>query len=214
MTMETGGPLDDGGIAPAADPFALFRAWMAEAEKSEPNDPNAMALATADADGAPNVRMVLLKGVDERGFVFYSHADSIKGGELKANPRAALNFHWKSLRKAVRVKGAIAQVGDEEADAYFATRPKDSQIGAWASPQSQPMPTSEHGGRWVFEKRIAEYALKYAVTKVPRPPGWTGWRVTPTRIEFWRDRPFRLHDRLVYSRADAAAPWTTERLFP
>jgi pyridoxamine 5'-phosphate oxidase len=209
MTMETGGPLDDGGIAPAADPFALFRAWMAEAEKSEPNDPNAMALATADAEGAPNVRMVLLKGVDDRGFVFYSHAGSIKGRELAANPRAALNFHWKSLRKAVRVKGAVAQVSDAEADAYFATRPKDSQIGAWASPQSQPME-----GRWVFEKRIAEYALKYAVTKVPRPPGWTGWRVTPSRIEFWRDRPFRLHDRLVYSRADAAAPWTTERLFP
>jgi pyridoxamine 5'-phosphate oxidase len=209
MTMETGGPLDDGGIAPAADPFALFRAWMAEAEKSEPNDPNAMALATADAEGAPNVRMVLLKGVDDRGFVFYSHAGSIKGRELAANPRAALNFHWKSLRKAVRVKGAIAQVSDAEADAYFATRPKDSQIGAWASPQSQPME-----GRWVFEKRIAEYALKYAIGKVPRPPGWTGWRVTPSRIEFWRDRPFRLHDRLVYSRADAVAPWTTERLFP
>jgi pyridoxamine 5'-phosphate oxidase len=207
MTMETGGPLDDGGIAPAADPFALFRAWMAEAEKSEPNDPNAMALATADAEGAPNVRMVLLKGVDDRGFVFYSHAGSIKGRELAANPRAALNFHWKSLRKAVRVKGAIAQVSDAEADAYFATRPKDSQIGAWASPQSQPME-----GRWVFEKRIAEYALKYAIGKVPR--GWTGWRVTPSRIEFWRDRPFRLHDRLVYSRADAVAPWTTERLFP
>jgi pyridoxamine 5'-phosphate oxidase len=208
MTMETGGPLDDGGIAPAADPFVLFHDWMAEAEKSEPNDANAMALATADAAGQPNVRMVLLKGVDS-GFVFYSNSASSKGGELAANPRAALNFHWKSLRKAVRVRGAIAQVGDAEADAYFASRPRDSQIGAWASPQSQAME-----GRWVFEKRIAEYALKFGLGSVPRPPHWTGWRVTPLRIEFWRDRPFRLHDRLVFSRDSAAAPWTTERLFP
>jgi pyridoxamine 5'-phosphate oxidase len=209
MTMEMGGPLDDGGITPAADPFALFAAWMAEAEKSEPNDANAMALATADASGQPNVRMVLLKGVDARGFVFYSNAESIKGGELAANPRAAVNFHWKSLRKAVRVQGAIARVTDAEADAYFATRPKDSQIGAWASPQSRPME-----GRFVFEKRIAEYALKYGIGTVPRPPYWTGWRLTPTRVEFWRDRPFRLHDRLVYSRERATSPWATERLFP
>ena len=217
MTMETGGPFDDGGIpprddggtTPKDDPFALFGQWMAEAEKSEPNDANAMALATADAGGAPNVRMVLLKGVDAQGFVFYSNAQSIKGGELAVNPRAAINFHWKSLRRAVRVKGAIAQVSDAEADAYFASRAKDSQIGAWASPQSQPME-----GRWVFEKRIAEYAIKFGLGTVPRPPHWTGWRITPTRIEFWRDRPFRLHDRLVYSRADASLPWTTERLFP
>ena len=209
MTMETGGPLDDGGIAPKDDPFALFAAWMAEAEKSEPNDPNAMALATADADGVPNVRMVLLKGVDAKGFVFYSNSASRKGAELAVNPHAALNFHWKSLRKAVRVKGSVAQVSDAEADAYFATRPKDSQIGAWASPQSQPME-----GRWVFEKRLAEYALKFGIGQVARPPHWTGWRITPVRIEFWRDRPFRLHDRLVYTRADAASPWTTERLFP
>jgi pyridoxamine 5'-phosphate oxidase len=209
MTMETGGPLDDGGITPRTDPFVLFQEWLKEAEGAEPNDPNAMALATADAGGVPDVRMVLLKGVDERGFVFYSNADSIKGAELAANPKAALNFHWKALRKAVRVQGTAARVSDAEADAYFATRPKDSQIGAWASPQSRPME-----GRFVFEKAIAEYAVKYALTKVPRPPHWTGWRITPLRIEFWRDRPFRLHDRLVYVRAAADRPWQTERLFP
>jgi pyridoxamine 5'-phosphate oxidase len=209
MTMETGGPLDDGGIAAGPDPFALFQSWLKEAEESEPNDPNAMALATADADGMPNVRMVLLKGADANGFVFYSNADSIKGAELKANPRAAINFHWKTLRKAVRAQGSIARVSDAEADAYFATRPKDSQIGAWASPQSRAME-----GRFVFEKKLAEYGVRYALTKVPRPPYWTGWRIAPLRIEFWRDRPFRLHDRLVYLRADPASAWRTERLFP
>jgi pyridoxamine 5'-phosphate oxidase len=209
MTMEMGGPLDDGGIAARPDPLELFHGWMKDAEASEPNDANAMALATADADGRPNVRMVLLKGADASGFVFYSNEQSIKGEELAANPHAAINLHWKSLRKAVRVQGTVSRVSDAEADAYFASRPKDSQIGAWASPQSRPME-----GRWAFEKRIAEYALKYGIGKVPRPPYWTGWRITPLRIEFWRDRPFRLHDRLVYSRASAADAWTTERLFP
>jgi pyridoxamine 5'-phosphate oxidase len=209
MTMEMGGPLDDGGIAPRDDPFALFKNWLTEAEGSEPNDPNAMALSTVGQGGIPNVRMVLLKGVDANGFVFYSNSQSVKGAEIAQNPYAAINFHWKSLRKAVRAQGTVAQVTDDEADAYFATRPKDSQIGAWASPQSRPME-----GRWVFEKAIAEYGIKYALTKVPRPPYWTGWRITPLRIEFWRDRPFRLHDRLVYVRDSAVGPWRTERLFP
>ena len=206
---DIGGPLDDGGINPQADPIALFQAWLKEADAAEVNEANAMSLATVDADGLPDVRMVLLKGADARGFVFFSNAQSIKGRALAAHPVAALNFHWKSLRRAVRVRGPATQVSDAEADAYFATRAKDSQIGAWASAQSRPME-----GRFVFEAQIAKYAAKYALTKVPRPPHWTGWRVTPLCIEFWRDRPFRLHDRLVYSRAEAAAPWTTERLFP
>ena len=209
MTMEMGGPLDDGGITPGDDPFILFKSWMTQAEASEPNDANAMALATVGEGGIANVRMVLLKGVDAKGFVFYSNAGSIKGGELAQNSHAAINFHWKSLRKAVRVQGTVAQVSDAEADAYFATRPKDSQIGAWASPQSRPME-----GRFVFEKALAEYGVKYALSKVPRPPYWTGWRITPLRIEFWRDRPFRLHDRLVYVRDRAEGAWRTERLFP
>ena len=209
MTMEMGGPFDDGGITASDDPITLFNNWMKDAEASEPSDPNAMALATAGPDGIPNVRMVLLKGVDRNGFIFYSNAESIKGAELARNPHAAINFHWKSLRKAVRAQGSVTQVSDAEADAYFATRPKDSQIGAWASPQSRPME-----GRFAFEKSLAEYSVKYALTKVPRPPYWTGWRITPLRIEFWRDRPFRLHDRLVYVRDTAQQAWRTERLFP
>jgi pyridoxamine 5'-phosphate oxidase len=201
--------LTSGDFTEAAEPFALFAAWFAEAVTSEPNDPDAMALATADSDGLPDVRMVLMKGYDTLGFVFYSHVASAKGRELAITPKAALLFHWKSLRRQVRVRGPVTPVTDAEADAYFATRPKQAQIGAWASAQSRPME-----GRFVFEREVAKYAAKYALTKVPRPPYWSGFRVSPLEIEFWRDRPFRLHDRLVYRRDDANAPWHTLRLFP
>ncbi|MGH6889134.1 MAG: pyridoxamine 5'-phosphate oxidase [Rhizomicrobium sp.] len=206
---EIGGPLDDGGIAPDGDPFARFAGWMADAAKSEPNEPEAMALATVDENGRPDVRMVLLKAADANGFVFYTNVESAKGRDLRAHPHAALCFHWKTIRRQVRVRGPAAPVGDAEADAYFATRAKDSQIGAWASAQSRPMEA-----RFALEREIAKYAAKYALTKVPRPPHWSGFRVTPLEMEFWRNRPFRLHDRLLYRRASPDAPWRTERLYP
>jgi pyridoxamine 5'-phosphate oxidase len=190
-----------------ADPFALFNDWLTEALAKEPNDANAMALATADADGLPDVRIVLLKDADERGFVFYTNLESAKGRQLAANPKAALLFHWKSLRRQVRARGTVAAVSEAEADAYWATRARPAQLGAWASAQSRALPD-----RMALEKKIAEVGLKFGLGKVPRPPHWSGFRVTPQTLEFWRDRPFRLHERLVFERA--AEGWTTRRLFP
>ncbi|UUP18765.1 pyridoxamine 5'-phosphate oxidase [Nitratireductor thuwali] len=191
----------------STEPYRLFAEWLAEAEKSEPNDPNATALATVDPDGMPNVRMVLLKGFDEDGFVFYTNLDSTKGGEILATMKAAMCFHWKSLRRQVRVRGPVEKVSDAEADAYFASRPRGSRIGAWASKQSRPLES-----RFALEKAVAEYTAKYAVGEIPRPPYWSGFRIRPVSIEFWQDKPFRLHDRLVFSRSDSG--WETERLYP
>lgn len=193
----------------AGEPFALFAGWFAEAAKSEPNDPNAMALATVDDTGLPDVRMVLMKGYDEAGFVFYSHKASQKGRELTANPKAALLFHWKSLRRQVRIRGPVVPVTDEEADAYFATRPKQAQLGAWASKQSEPLES-----RFAFEQAIAKVATQYIIGDVPRPPGWSGWRITPLRMEFWHDRPFRLHDRIEFRRDAPDQGWTKVRMYP
>lgn len=198
-----------GDFTEATQPFELFSAWMAEAEKAELNDPNAMALASSDSDGLPNVRMVLLKGFDQRGFVFYTNTESHKGGEVGASMKAALLFHWKSLRRQVRVRGPVEMVSDAEADAYFQSRPRDSRIGAWASQQSRPLES-----RVALEEAAAFYAAKYAVGEVPRPPHWTGFRVMPTYLEFWKDGAFRLHDRIVFKRPALADDWTRERLFP
>jgi pyridoxamine 5'-phosphate oxidase len=200
--------------ADATDPFQLFEAWFAEARAHEPNDPNAMALATVDRSGMPNVRVVLLKGLDDatqtgRGFVFYTNYEGAKGQELLASKQAALNFHWKGLRRQVRVRGHVATVSAVEADAYFATRPRGSQIGAWASSQSRAMEN-----RAAFERIVADCTARFGTAPVPRPPHWSGFRVTPVEIEFWHDRPFRLHERLTFRRADQVSPWTTAQLFP
>lgn len=200
---------DDAGLFAKDDPFALLADWLTLAREKEPRDANAMTLATADASGLPDARMVLLKDVSEGGFVFYTNLESRKGAQLAANPQAALLFHWKSLNRQIRIQGPVALVSDAEADAYFATRARDSRIGAWASDQSRPME-----GRFELEARVAKYAAKFGLGDIPRPPHWSGYRITPLRMEFWRDRPFRLHDRRAFARDAVDAPWRTSRLFP
>jgi pyridoxamine 5'-phosphate oxidase len=196
-------------IRETADPLALFAEWYAEAEKSEPNDPSALTLATVGPDGTPSARMVLLKGYDPAGFVFYTNYESRKGRQLIAHPKAAMLFHWKSLRRQVRLEGPVTQTTAEEADAYFATRARGSQIGAWASDQSRPLES-----RFALEKRVAEFGARHLIGTVPRPPHWSGFRLEPLLIEFWQDQAFRLHDRLEYRRAAADQSWTTRTLYP
>ncbi|MFY9686754.1 MAG: pyridoxamine 5'-phosphate oxidase [Pseudolabrys sp.] len=201
--------LTTGDFTAADEPLRLFAAWLTDATASEPRDPTAMTLATVDADGLPNARMVLLKGADEQGFVFYTNMDSQKGQELGAHPQAALVFYWKSSNRQVRVRGIVEQVSDAEADAYFASRPKQAQIGAWASKQSAPLES-----RLAFEKAIAVYAAKFAIGTVPRPTNWSGYRIVPLSIEFWQERPFRLHDRIAFTRDHPGAAWSKTRLYP
>lgn len=201
--------LKSGDFTEADEPFGLFGDWFAEACAKEINDPSAMALATVDPSGMPNLRMVLMKDWDARGFVFYTNRQSAKGRELDASFKAAANFHWKSLRRQVRVRGPVEQVTDAESDAYFASRPRDARIGAWASQQSRALES-----RFAFEKAIAAVALKYPVGEVPRPPHWIGYRIKPVELEFWHDRPFRLHDRVVFRRAEPDGAWEKQRLFP
>jgi pyridoxamine 5'-phosphate oxidase len=201
--------LTTGDFGEADEPLRLFAAWFEEATRNEADVPNAMALATAGADGWPNVRMVLLKGVDQGGFVFYTNMDSQKGRELDARPQAALSFHWKSLKRQVRVRGSVESVTATEADVYFATRPRGAQIGAWASKQSAPLES-----RLAFEKAVALTTARFPVGTVPRPPRWSGYRIVPVVIEFWQDRPFRLHDRVEFRRATPAENWSKTRLYP
>lgn len=207
--IEQPDPLRNGDFTAESEPLALFALWLEDAARSEPNDPSAMALATAGTDGFPDVRMVLLKGFDEAGFVFYTNLDSAKSRELIERPQAALAFHWKSLRRQVRVRGLVTRVTDAEADAYFATRPRLAQIGAWASRQSSPLES-----RLAFEKAVAQVTVRYPLGAIPRPPFWSGFRVAPLAIEFWHDRPFRLHDRVAFTRTGTNETWTKTRLYP
>lgn len=201
--------LTTGNATAEAEPFSMFEALLAEATKSEPNDPTAMALATVDADGMPNLRMVLMKDFDQRGFVFYTNRQSAKGRELDGSWRASANFHWKSLRRQVRLRGNVEEVTSAESDAYFASRPRDSRIGAWASQQSQPLES-----RFALEKAVARVAARYPFGDVPRPPHWIGYRIKPVYFEFWTDKPFRLHERLVFTRSSPAGDWQKTRLYP
>lgn len=194
-------------ILSAADPYDVFRKWMEEARAREPSDPTAMALSTCTRDGVPSVRMVLLKGADSRGFVFYSNVESRKGGELAANPRGALVFYWPTLGRQVRIEGSVEPVSDAEADAYFTSRPRISKLGAWASDQSRPLSDNA-----TLERRVAELDARYSSDDIPRPPHWRGWRVVPHRIEFWRDMPYRLHERTLFTRAGDG--WTAGKLYP
>lgn len=203
----TGTELTNADFTEREEPFKLFAEWLEDATRSEINDPNAVALATVDADGLPDVRMVLLKGFDERGFVFYTNFESAKGGQILSARKAAMCFHWKSLRRQVRLRGPVEIVTDAEADEYFASRARGSRIGAWASRQSRPLE-----GRFALEKAVAEYTARYPIGQIPRPAYWSGFRIVPESIEFWHDRPFRLHDRMVFSRAGQG--WAKERLYP
>jgi pyridoxamine 5'-phosphate oxidase len=207
--IEHPGWLTGGDFAEAGEPLRLFAAWFAEARRAEPVNPEAMTLATVDANGMPNARMVLLKGFDEQGFVFYTNLDSVKGHELAEAPKAALTFYWKSLQRQVRLRGTVDRVSAEEADAYFTTRSRMAQIGAWASNQSAPLES-----RMAFEKAVARFTAKFGIGAVPRPPHWSGYRVVPQEIEFWQERPFRLHDRIAFRRDTPNAPWSKTRLYP